>query len=1085
MALLGLVACLNATDDRQETREFADGAREAVEAAAPGADLEAVGVAGDDSDLFKPAAGLPDTKTGLSTRDLTAGEEELENNPYLDPEFVVAEWIQDGQSKFAALHQRLADLQEEYVGVQTIRMPLTAAKDTFSKDDWFAYDTYLAEWSSSTNFGGDTLVYAGAFYTFWEDALLRNFYCPGRPVLNATLYINISENWLAYDEIYYIRGLAAAWDENGVTWDNAPAATGTASATYCYAGWTGWDVYDASGPVVDVCNNGYTNYGLTFFSNNYLNNDIGFLAWEIDSSPQSFLEIQYFVPAADQCANAATVAVPSNTAGDTTSAYPDYAGSCGGATGRELVYQFSGTADVLYIVNLQGASGFDTLLYVRTGDCGTGTEIGCNDDFGQTNQSQLIFVAPTTGTYYAFVDGYSASSYGTFNLAVGACGGCFISQQCYNQGATNPTNLCQICNPNLSRTGWSNNDGVTCWDGVYCNGADTCSGGSCSQHAGDPCPEDNNVCNGITSCNETNDRCDTTTAPNCDDGNVCTTDGCLPVLGCQHVNNASPCNDGLYCNGVDTCSEGACAHAGDPCPENSNVCDGITSCNEDADRCDTTPALDCDDGNICTTDGCLPVLGCQHVNNTITCDDGDICTDNDTCSGGACAGVLNPSRYLHLLSPAGVVSIPGGTESQITWDYGTCPMGHYSSVKITASINGGGNYPVVIDDAAPDTGSYIWTAPALDTPTVRLKIEAGTGSDTTDNNVYIYMPSNLTIAYDAPTGDVTLVWTGGHADIYSLEGNYDDDPASWTRIAEDVSSPWIDADASFKDQVYYRLTNAGGSAFYPSAVGKIAKSLSYGFNLIALPFEPQNTPKAQDLLNLMNADGDNVRSLMGWNSGEQSWNIHYDVYPNYNNFDLDSAQGYFVEVLTPMDWIVYGPVVQEPLSLYLGYDYTLTGFPTGQWAWAQDALEAILDQGGLSTMLFRWLAGEQMWDVHYNLYPDYNNFAVVLGAGYFIKNDAPVDFRMNPLHISESNVSHSGFQVTFETPMPTTAGLRFGTSPGALINYVVEDWATLFQSKTTHTIVVSGQAGGTIYYDLLVSNKVFNNRGAHYQVTLP
>src|SRR5262249_17970629 len=41
-------------------------------------------------------------------------------------------------------------------------------------------------------------------------------------------------------------------------------------------------------------------------------------------------------------------------------------------------------------------------------------------------------------------------------------------------------------------------DGAACDDGVFCNGADTCSGGTCSAHVGDPCAgraECNNLCN--------------------------------------------------------------------------------------------------------------------------------------------------------------------------------------------------------------------------------------------------------------------------------------------------------------------------------------------------------------------------------------------------------------------------------------------------------------------------------------------------------------------------------------------------------------------------------------------------------------
>ena len=47
--------------------------------------------------------------------------------------------------------------------------------------------------------------------------------------------------------------------------------------------------------------------------------------------------------------------------------------------------------------------------------------------------------------------------------------------------------------------------------------------------------------------------------------------------------------------------------------------------------------VECDDGNLCTTDSCVATTGvCTNVNNTNTCDDGDPCTSGDVCFTGAC-----------------------------------------------------------------------------------------------------------------------------------------------------------------------------------------------------------------------------------------------------------------------------------------------------------------------------------------------------------------------------------------------------------------------------------------------------------------
>jgi hypothetical protein len=84
-------------------------------------------------------------------------------------------------------------------------------------------------------------------------------------------------------------------------------------------------------------------------------------------------------------------------------------------------------------------------------------------------------------------------------------------------------------------------------------------------------------------------------APDCDDGNDCTDDGCDPASGCQNtpLASGSPCGDGNVCNGDETCQEGVCT--------------------------DGTP-LDCDDGNICTDNGCDQTEGClEPTPNTTAC----------------------------------------------------------------------------------------------------------------------------------------------------------------------------------------------------------------------------------------------------------------------------------------------------------------------------------------------------------------------------------------------------------------------------------------------------------------------------------
>jgi hypothetical protein len=121
---------------------------------------------------------------------------------------------------------------------------------------------------------------------------------------------------------------------------------------------------------------------------------------------------------------------------------------------------------------------------------------------------------------------------------------------------------------------------------------------------------DNNACNGIETCVST--VCQAGSALNCDDGNLCTTDSCVPATGCAHVNNTISCSDGNACTANDACVGGTCVGGAAP---------------------------NCDDANPCTDDSCNTGTGCVHANNTASCSDGNLCTTGDVCGGGFCNGV--------------------------------------------------------------------------------------------------------------------------------------------------------------------------------------------------------------------------------------------------------------------------------------------------------------------------------------------------------------------------------------------------------------------------------------------------------------
>ncbi|MBI4518976.1 MAG: hypothetical protein HY699_24560 [Deltaproteobacteria bacterium] len=79
----------------------------------------------------------------------------------------------------------------------------------------------------------------------------------------------------------------------------------------------------------------------------------------------------------------------------------------------------------------------------------------------------------------------------------------------------------------------STNNAAACDDEVFCNGADTCGGGACSVHAGDPCLG-GAVCN--DTCNETTDNCFLPFGTSCTgDSDPRTRDQCDGRGACTHT----------------------------------------------------------------------------------------------------------------------------------------------------------------------------------------------------------------------------------------------------------------------------------------------------------------------------------------------------------------------------------------------------------------------------------------------------------------------------------------------------------------------------------------------------------------------
>ena len=148
---------------------------------------------------------------------------------------------------------------------------------------------------------------------------------------------------------------------------------------------------------------------------------------------------------------------------------------------------------------------------------------------------------------------------------------------------------------------------------------------------------------------------------NCNDGNVCTDDGCDPEAGCVYEFNQVDCNDGDVCTAGDQCNAGECIGGLPLVCDDGNACNGVETCDpeagcaagqalvcDDGNACNGAETCDpdlkcvggqplvCSDGNPCTADSCDAQLGCIHTPSDDPCDDDNQCTVGDVCAQGKC-----------------------------------------------------------------------------------------------------------------------------------------------------------------------------------------------------------------------------------------------------------------------------------------------------------------------------------------------------------------------------------------------------------------------------------------------------------------
>jgi hypothetical protein len=191
-----------------------------------------------------------------------------------------------------------------------------------------------------------------------------------------------------------------------------------------------------------------------------------------------------------------------------------------------------------------------------------------------------------------------------------------------------------------------------CDDGIFCNGQETfidsrCTAGTppscddamaCTEDlcdtAVDACVhrpdhalcQDGSFCNGAETC-DAELGCLAADSVDCDDSIACTEDFCDEEAGgCLNVPDNGPCDDGLWCNGAETCDPGVGCLAGSTAACDDGVACTVDTCDEPSRSCLNIPSGSlCDDDLFCTTnERCDPLLGC--LSDELSCDDSIECT---------------------------------------------------------------------------------------------------------------------------------------------------------------------------------------------------------------------------------------------------------------------------------------------------------------------------------------------------------------------------------------------------------------------------------------------------------------------------
>lgn len=125
---------------------------------------------------------------------------------------------------------------------------------------------------------------------------------------------------------------------------------------------------------------------------------------------------------------------------------------------------------------------------------------------------------------------------------------------------------------------------------------------------------------------------------------ICLRAICDPAVGCTTEPRDGPCDNDMYCDGVDSCVDGVCTGGESPCV-------GMSTCDEATDRCTGCEGNDdCTNGEMCVDGTCTcpgaaedcGTPGDEDCDGRADCEDADCAgtscgANGEVCGGGICA----------------------------------------------------------------------------------------------------------------------------------------------------------------------------------------------------------------------------------------------------------------------------------------------------------------------------------------------------------------------------------------------------------------------------------------------------------------